>query len=254
MSNPLHVRISRQWQDVPGNVSTLVRETKTQYVYHHRNAPNTYISKPPTFLCTTGWAWFVDTRRNYQLQVDGNRQLGRAWCCGSPQHRRLVRATTLTHALRRCCRLELAGELAGTADRLALFPRRLLRRLLVEPAPLHLPEYAFALHLFLQDAERLIDIVVANEHMQICLSFCRFMTGSTVHRNNARSKSCGADFIPVADTDRDRRSTQSSIDRLASAPGPVHPVDGIPYRSCLRNIPREGGVFGLHLPVSAIWA
>src|SRR5262245_11767415 len=61
----------------------------------------------------------------------------------------------------------LAGELAGTADRLALFPRRFLRRLLVEPAPLHFPQYAFALHLLLQDAERLIDIVVANEHLQI---------------------------------------------------------------------------------------
>jgi len=39
--------------------------------------------------------------------------------------------------------------------------------LLIEPAPLHFPEYAFALQLLLQDAERLIDIVVANEHLQI---------------------------------------------------------------------------------------
>jgi hypothetical protein len=34
----------------------------------------------------------------------------------------------------------------------------------------------------------------------------------------------------------------------------IRTVDGIPYRSRLRNVPREGGVFGLHLPVSAIWA
>jgi hypothetical protein len=34
----------------------------------------------------------------------------------------------------------------------------------------------------------------------------------------------------------------------------IRTVDGIPYRSRLRNVPREGDVFGLHLPVSAIWA
>ena len=34
----------------------------------------------------------------------------------------------------------------------------------------------------------------------------------------------------------------------------IRTVDGVPYRGCLRNVPREGGVFGLHLPESAIWA
>jgi hypothetical protein len=33
----------------------------------------------------------------------------------------------------------------------------------------------------------------------------------------------------------------------------IRTVDGVPYRGCLRNVPRECGVFGLHLPVSAIW-
>jgi hypothetical protein len=34
----------------------------------------------------------------------------------------------------------------------------------------------------------------------------------------------------------------------------IRTVDGVPYRGCLRNVPREGGVFGLHLPESAIRA
>src|SRR4030095_7455806 len=87
----------------------------------------------------------------------------RTSCAGSPRFERFLgRSGNQPFAYRL-----LAGELAGTADRLALFPRRPLRRLLVEPAPLHFAEYAFALHLLLQDAERLIDIVVANEHLQI---------------------------------------------------------------------------------------
>jgi hypothetical protein len=64
----------------------------------------------------------------------------------------------------------LARELAGAAQRLALFPRRFLGRLLVKPAPLHFPEYAFALHFLFQHPESLIDIVVADEYLQLFTS------------------------------------------------------------------------------------
>jgi hypothetical protein len=60
----------------------------------------------------------------------------------------------------------LARELARTADRLGLFPVLALGGLLVGPPLLHFAKHAFALHLFLQHAESLIDVVVANEYLQ----------------------------------------------------------------------------------------
>jgi hypothetical protein len=60
----------------------------------------------------------------------------------------------------------LANQLARAAHRFALLPRSFLGRLLVKPLALDLPEDAFALHLFLQDLHRLIDIVVTNVDLQ----------------------------------------------------------------------------------------
>jgi hypothetical protein len=45
------------------------------------------------------------------------------------------------------------------------FSRPPLRGFLVIAAELHFSEYPFALHFFLQGAERLVDIVVANEDL-----------------------------------------------------------------------------------------
>src|SRR4028118_2250454 len=59
----------------------------------------------------------------------------------------------------------LADELAGAAHGLGPLAGLLLRRLLVMAAELHLAEDAFALHLLLQGAERLIDIVVPNKNL-----------------------------------------------------------------------------------------
>src|SRR5471030_3302366 len=59
----------------------------------------------------------------------------------------------------------LAQHLAIAADRLGLFARPSLGRLLVGAAHLHLPEDAFALHPFLEHAQRLIDIVFADENL-----------------------------------------------------------------------------------------
>jgi hypothetical protein len=59
----------------------------------------------------------------------------------------------------------LAQQLAVAAHRFGLFARPPLRGLLVIAAQLHFSEYPFALHFFLQGAERLVDIIVANEDL-----------------------------------------------------------------------------------------
>src|SRR6185437_8360740 len=61
----------------------------------------------------------------------------------------------------------LALELAIAADGFGAFARALLARLLVMAPKLHLAENAFALHLLLQRLQRLVDVVVANDDLQI---------------------------------------------------------------------------------------
>src|SRR5829696_904793 len=87
----------------------------------------------------------------------------------------------LEHALRR--RQEpvalglLAGELARAAHRLGLLARLLLGRLLVRATLLHLAEDALALHALLQHPQGLVDVVVADEYLQV--SSDRFPGGKT---------------------------------------------------------------------------
>src|SRR4051795_6061682 len=59
----------------------------------------------------------------------------------------------------------LAQQLAGAAYGFRLFAGALLGRLLVVPAQLHLAENPLALHLLLQRAQGLIDIVVTNQNL-----------------------------------------------------------------------------------------
>jgi hypothetical protein len=56
--------------------------------------------------------------------------------------------------------------LSGTTNGFAGLAHALLRRLFVIAAELHFTEHALALKTLLQHAERLIDIVVANENLQ----------------------------------------------------------------------------------------
>src|ERR1700691_2748373 len=63
----------------------------------------------------------------------------------------------------------LSLELAVAADRLGPFAGAPLARLLVMAPELHLAEDAFALHLLLQRLQRLVDIVVANDDLQVWL-------------------------------------------------------------------------------------
>src|SRR6266404_267219 len=59
----------------------------------------------------------------------------------------------------------LAHQLARAANGFGALTGAALGGLLVIAAQLHLPEDAFALHFFLQDAERLIDIIFAYENL-----------------------------------------------------------------------------------------
>jgi peptide deformylase len=59
----------------------------------------------------------------------------------------------------------LTEKLAGAANGLSLLAGALFRRLLIAATKLHLAENAFALHLLLERAQRLIDIVVADQNV-----------------------------------------------------------------------------------------
>jgi hypothetical protein len=60
----------------------------------------------------------------------------------------------------------LAGVLTSATDSFTLFANALLRRLLEIVAELHFTENAFTLKTLLQNAEGLIDIVVADLYLQ----------------------------------------------------------------------------------------
>ena len=60
----------------------------------------------------------------------------------------------------------LARKLAGTTHGFGLLTGLLLGRLLVVVPKFHLPENAFALQLLFQCAQRLVDIVIANNYLQ----------------------------------------------------------------------------------------
>src|SRR5690606_31040567 len=60
----------------------------------------------------------------------------------------------------------LAGQLASAAHGLGLLTGLLLRGLLVVVTQLHLAEDAFTLELFLERAQRLVNIVIAYDYLQ----------------------------------------------------------------------------------------
>jgi hypothetical protein len=69
----------------------------------------------------------------------------------------------------------LAGQLAGTTHRFGLLTGLLLGGLLVVVPQLHFAEDAFALQLLLQRAQRLVDIVIANNYLQADPPFVNFV-------------------------------------------------------------------------------
>jgi hypothetical protein len=66
----------------------------------------------------------------------------------------------------------LASELAGSADRFTLFPRRLFGWLLVKSSAFHLAKNALALHFLLEYPKSLVDVVVANDYLQETFLSC----------------------------------------------------------------------------------
>jgi hypothetical protein len=81
-----------------------------------------------------------------------------------------------------------SGEFADSPDRLILLPRRSFRRLLVEPSTLHLPKHTLSLHFLFEDAERLVDVVVANQYLQEVIPSLRRRTTNKTARGHSRSR------------------------------------------------------------------
>src|SRR5581483_2607783 len=77
----------------------------------------------------------------------------------------------------------LARKFPEPAQPLRLFTSCLLRGLFVEPTAFHFPKKTFPLHLFLQDAKGLVDIVVANKDLQL-LFLC---VGAWIRRRTIRT-------------------------------------------------------------------
>ncbi len=63
----------------------------------------------------------------------------------------------------------LAGKLAGSPDGLGPFSRFSFRWLFVRTPLLHFSKDAFALHFLFENAESLIDVVIADEYLQFCV-------------------------------------------------------------------------------------
>jgi len=96
----------------------------------------------------------------------------------------------------RCCRTSatdetfalgaLAGKLAHTPHSFSLLASPLLGGLLVEVAHLHFAENAFALHLLLESAERLVDIVITDKYLHVDPVPSRFSVSDNPGAANTR--------------------------------------------------------------------
>jgi hypothetical protein len=64
----------------------------------------------------------------------------------------------------------LASQFTGTADSFGLLPGFLLGRFLEMLLELHFTENAFALELFLQSPEGLVDVIVANTNLHVVVT------------------------------------------------------------------------------------
>lgn len=88
----------------------------------------------------------------------------------APQKRRLFlgRSASAAGAANEAFTLcTLASELTGATNGFCLFASALFRWLFVVAAHLHFAEDTFALHLFLESAESLINIIIADEYLHV---------------------------------------------------------------------------------------
>src|SRR5690606_5900460 len=84
----------------------------------------------------------------------------------------------------------LASQLAGATNGLGLLASLLLRGLLVVVAKLHLAEDAFALQLLLERAQRLINVVIANDYLQRSTAPSKLMQNQLDGSAKARTDIC----------------------------------------------------------------
>ena len=115
----------------------------------------------------------------------------------------------------------LALELAGAADGGGTLAGALLRRLLVVTAQLHLAVDALALQLLLQRAQRLVDIIVANDdlHKSRPTPFpasCR--ANAPLCRARSRPKSRKKHYSPRSPSSRRWRAPLPAGPRISRAP------------------------------------
>src|SRR5206468_4500851 len=101
-------------------------------------------------------------RRNASHSATVRPLLAGRWAASATDMVRVVGAGGLPRAFALGA---LALELAGAADRGGAFARAFLARLLVVTAQLHLAVDALALQLLLERAQRLLDIIVANDDL-----------------------------------------------------------------------------------------
>jgi hypothetical protein len=86
------------------------------------------------------------------------------------------------------------------AHRFGLLPRLALGGLLVIAAHLHFPEDSLALHLLLQRAQGLIDVVVTDEHLHFWPdSFPALRKNQRVDRESTRTERVGSTPFPVCE-------------------------------------------------------
>jgi hypothetical protein len=62
-----------------------------------------------------------------------------------------------------------AGDFADPSDCLIVLPGRPFRWLFVEPSELHLPKHSLSLHFLFEDTKRLVNVVVANQDLQVMI-------------------------------------------------------------------------------------
>src|SRR5438105_11239002 len=97
----------------------------------------------------------------------------------------------------------LAQHLAVAADRLGVLARPPLRRFFIGASPLHLAKRTLALHLFLQDAQRCVHVIIANKDFHygssLGLHGCRRRFGPEERRHSAPPPSAYSCFRLTAE-------------------------------------------------------
>lgn len=105
----------------------------------------------------------LDTPKQRQTPEAGPRGSSKI----ATQSDRVICQNDLHHSFALCL---FTSQLAGTPNRFGFFAGLLDRRLFEMLTQLHLPEHTFALKLFLQCTERLVDVIIANRNLHVVVT------------------------------------------------------------------------------------